>query len=49
MMNDFAKDMARIWELTGDAFTKAGNLAAIAGSDGVPYPQKLQQTLEQIL
>ena len=49
MMNDFAEDMARIWELTGEAFAKSGNLAAIAGSDGVPYPQKLQQTLEQIM
>ena len=49
MMNDFAKDTARIWELTGDAFAKSGNLAAVSGSDRVPYPQKLQQILEQIL
>ena len=48
-MNSFAEDTARIWELTGDAFAKAGNLAAAASSGGVPYPQKLQQTLEQIM
>ncbi len=48
-MSSLAADMARIWELTGDAFSKAGNLAAITGSDGSIYPQKLQKSLEQIL
>ena len=48
-MINYKKDMERIRELTGDAFIKANTLAAIADSKGIPYPQKLHCTLEQIL
>ena len=47
-MTDFQKDMARIQELVGGAFTTTGGLVALA-SGGEMNDAKLQRTLEDTL
>ena len=42
-MNDMKQNMARLQEMTGDAFTKTGALAACADG-GAFSPEKLQKT-----
>ena len=46
MSEGMKRDMARLQELIGDAFTKTGSLVALADG-GVMSPEKLQKTLEQ--
>ena len=46
MSEEMKRDMARLQELIGDAFTKTGSLVALADG-GVMEPKKLQKTLEQ--
>ena len=46
MSEGMKRDMARLQELIGDAFTKTGSLVALTDG-GVMSPEKLQKTLEQ--
>ena len=45
-MNELKRDMARIQELVGEAFSQTGSLVALSDG-GVMPPEKLQRTLEQ--
>ena len=47
-MNDMKRDMTRIQELVGDAFSQTGSLVALANG-GQMNPNKLQKTLEQTM
>lgn len=47
-MNALKRDMARIQELVGGAFSQTGGLVALSDG-GVMPPEKLQRTLEQAL
>lgn len=48
MMNDLRRDMTRIQQLVGDAFTATGGLVALSDG-GQMSPAKLQQTLEKTM
>lgn len=47
-MNDVKRDMTRIQELVGNAFSQTGSLVALANG-GQMNPNKLQKTLEQTM
>lgn len=47
-MNDMKRDMTRIQELVGEAFSQTGSLVALANG-GQMNPNKLQKTLEQTM